>query len=251
MKIVGQTDIGLCRKENQDNYRAGRQPDDTVWALVCDGMGGANGGKLASSTASDFLEKKFLKELAGVTKDEQIEAFLADSISRASAKIYRIAGKQPENKGMGTTIVCAVVKDNKAYYAHVGDSRIYLFRKGRLKQITKDHSMVQELIEQGSITEEEAQRHPRKNLITRALGVLPSVKVDTAVCKFEPGDTLLMCSDGLSNFVPSAAIAATLRKTPFFEQAQTLINQAIDGGGQDNITALLVHSETEEEKNLG
>lgn len=247
MKIAGKTDIGLYRKENQDNYRAGRQPDDTVWALVCDGMGGTNGGKLASSTAAAYMENKFLQELMLKETQEEIQAFLHEVILKANKEIFKLSRTLPDNKGMGTTVVCAIIKQGVVYYAHVGDSRIYHYTNGTLTQLTKDHSMVQELVEQGTITEQEAYRHPRKNLITRALGVLPTVTVDCARCSFSPQDSLLLCTDGLTNYLGTEEILQVLGQVPFFEQADVLIEKALAAGGQDNITALLVQDDAGEE----
>ena len=151
---------------------------------------------------------------------------------------------------MGTTVVCAIVKSNAVQYAHVGDSRIYLFHKKALFQLTKDHSMVQELIEQGTITEEESYSHPQKNLITRALGVSQDVQPDCGEVALSDGDVLLLCSDGLSNYVTADEIVEVLEHVPFYEMADALVEKALQAGGLDNITVLLVGVEQpEEEKN--
>ena len=151
---------------------------------------------------------------------------------------------------MGTTVVCAIVKSNAVQYAHVGDSRIYLFHKKALFQLTKDHSMVQELIEQGTITEEESYSHPQKNLITRALGVAEEVTPDCGEVALSDGDILLLCTDGLSNYVTADEIVDVLEHVPFYQTADALVEKALQAGGLDNITVLLVGVEQpEEEKN--
>ncbi|MEG0911019.1 MAG: Stp1/IreP family PP2C-type Ser/Thr phosphatase [Ruthenibacterium sp.] len=243
MKIVAKTDIGNQRSENQDNYRAGRQPDETVWAIVCDGMGGAQGGRLASSLAAAQLEESFVGGIDNARDTSAVRKFMFDSIDAANILIYDKAQQTPTAHGMGTTLVCAVARGNLLQYAHVGDSRLYLSREGALCQLTKDHSMVQELVEQGRITEEEASTHPNKNLITRALGVSSAVDVDYAEHELAMHDKLLLCTDGLSNYVSDEEIAVVLANTPFYDAADVLVQKALDAGGTDNITVLLVENE--------
>ena len=236
MKLVAKTDIGSQRSENQDSYRGGRRPDDAVWGAVCDGMGGARGGRLASTMAVDALQQ------AG-------RALLESAVEQANRSVYEKARGTPSLSGMGTTVVCALVRGGLAQYVHVGDSRIYLFRNNKLLQLTKDHSMVQEMVEQGALTEEEAQNHPRKNLITRALGVGRDVEADFGEKEVSPRDILLLCSDGLSNCVSVPQIEETLARTPFYEAADALVQKALEGGGLDNITVLLMQVEAVEENN--
>lgn len=250
MKLVAKTDIGNQRTENQDSYRAGRMPGGTVWAVVCDGMGGARGGKLASSMACAGMEEAFHAGIGAVKNSADAAAFLRAAINYTNTAVYNKSLTSPEVRGMGTTVVCAIVKSNAVQYAHVGDSRIYLFHKKALFQLTKDHSMVQELIEQGTITEEESYSHPQKNLITRALGVAQDVQPDCGEVALSDGDVLLLCSDGLSNYVTADEIVEVLEHVPFYEMADALVEKALQAGGLDNITVLLVGVEQpEEEKN--
>ena len=250
MKLVARTDIGNQRAENQDSYRAGSMPDGTVWAVVCDGMGGARGGRLASSMAAASLEEAFTAGISSVGNSADAHAFLRAAIGYTNAAIYNKAQSTPSARGMGTTVVCAIVRGNHVQYAHVGDSRAYLLHSGGLFQLTKDHSMVQELVEQGSITEQESYTHPQKSLITRALGVARTVTADCGEVEVSEGDVLMLCTDGLSNYVSADAIAGTLAGTPFYEAADELVEKALAAGGMDNITVLLVgvQADAEEEK---
>lgn len=247
MRLVARTDIGHQRAENQDSYRAGKLPGDTVWAAVCDGMGGARGGRLASTMAASGLEEAFTAGLPAMENAADAAEFLRTAIQYVNRAIYQRAQATPAAHGMGTTVVCAVARQDAAVYAHVGDSRVYLLHDGALFQLTRDHSMVQELVEQGRITEEEANNHPQKNLITRALGVADHVEVDCGRVALAQGDILLLCTDGLTNYVPAGQIAAILAHTPFYRAADALIDKALEAGGLDNVTALLVGVEAEEE----
>lgn len=247
MKLVGATDIGLQRSENQDNYRAGRCSDGAVWGAVCDGMGGTRGGRLASGLACAVMERVMetgLERRGGAPAER---ALLSGALEQANRVVYEKACETPDLEGMGTTAVCVLVRGGMAHYAHVGDSRLYLYRNGRLHQLTKDHSMVQELVEQGRLTEEEAEKHPRKNLITRALGVGEELQPDFGTKEVSPRDILLLCSDGLSNCVQVGEMEQILSHTAFFDTAHTLVTQALRGGGYDNITVLLIQIEGAEE----
>ena len=247
MKIAAKTDIGNQRSENQDNYRAGRQADNTVWALVCDGMGGAKGGKLASSLAASYMEEAFVHHIDTLQTEGEIRRLLLRCVDKANALIYTKAQQDQAVQGMGTTIVCAVLRGDKMQYVHAGDSRLYLYHSGAFVQLTKDHSMVQELLEQGSITEEEAAAHPHKNLITRALGVAENIDLDYGQVALEENDVVLLCTDGLSNYVTDTEIMQVLQTTPLEQAADTLIAKALAAGGLDNITVLLVQTQPQED----
>ncbi|MBD5103175.1 MAG: Stp1/IreP family PP2C-type Ser/Thr phosphatase [Subdoligranulum sp.] len=249
MKLVGATDIGLQRNENQDSYRAGHRSDGTAWGVVCDGMGGAKGGRMASSLACAVMERVVEAGLERQSGAPQPPALLSGALEQANRVVYEKACETPDLEGMGTTAVCVLVCGGMAYYAHVGDSRLYLCRNGRLHQLTKDHSMVQELVEQGRLTEEEAENHPRKNLITRAIGVGEELQPDFGAKEVSPRDILLLCSDGLSNCVQVGEIEHILAHISFFDTAQALVMQALRGGGHDNITVLLIQIEGAEESN--
>lgn len=249
MKLVAKTDIGNQRAENQDSYRAGHLPDDTAWAVVCDGMGGARGGRLASNIASACMEESFLEGIAEVKNEDGAFALMRRAIARANTMVYTKAQETPAAYGMGTTAVCAIVRRGMAYYAHVGDSRAYLYHGHTLSQLTRDHSMVQQLVEQGEITEQEAANHPHKNLITRALGVRPAVEADCGAIPARTGDILLLCTDGLTNHVSLDELEAFLAEGDCFAAADRMVQRALDAGGLDNITVLLVEVDTAEENN--
>ena len=170
MKLAGKTDVGRVRQENQDDYRAGELPGDAAWVLVCDGMGGARGGREASQSACNVIERCFQEQYAQCMPGEE-EAFLKRALISANRFIFQKAMHEEAFAGMGTTAVCALVRAGQAFLCHAGDSRAYLYRDGKLTQLTHDHSYVQELVDCGTITVEEAEHHPQKNIITKALGV--------------------------------------------------------------------------------
>ena len=242
MKLVAKTDIGSQRSENQDSYRGGRRPDDAVWGAVCDGMGGARGGRLASTMAVDALQQAIEAGIDEAHTPQAGRALLESAVEQANRSVYEKARGTPSLSGMGTTVVCALVRGGLAQYVHVGDSRIYLFRNNKLLQLTKDHSMVQEMVEQGALTEEEAQNHPRKNLITRALGVGRDVEADFGEKEVSPRDILLLCSDGLYNALPPGELTEALQEVLRGADIHTMINKANAAGGPDNITAVLMHN---------
>ena len=160
--------------------------------------------------------------------------------------VYEKATSDPEMMGMGTTGVCAYAGGGLAHVVHAGDSRAYLFHDGELRQITRDHSMVQQLVDSGKITREQAAQHPKKNLITRALGVSANIVPEYNRCEIEVGDILLLCSDGLTNMISDEEIALVLREVPFFDAPSILVDRALQAGGQDNITVLLMGVEITE-----
>ena len=168
MKIAALTDIGSCRQENQDNYCARQLVDGTGWGLVCDGMGGANGGRVASTLATQTMLRYFDHSLRTIENGEE-KAFMMRAFDNANRAVYEKATSDPEVLGMGTTGVCALQRGNLAHIVHAGDSRAYLWHGGAIRQLTRDHSMVQQLVDSGQITREQAALHPQKNLITRAL----------------------------------------------------------------------------------
>lgn len=249
MKLAAITDIGSCRQENQDNYCAQQLPGGTAWGIVCDGMGGVNGGRVASRIATDTMQQYFAKELPKLQPGAE-KAFLLRGFDIINRAVYDKATASPEMLGMGTTGVCAYVGDNGvAHIVHAGDSRAYLYHAGELTQITHDHSMVQQLVDSGQITREQAALHPQKNLITRALGVSANIVPEYNRCEVVPGDLLLLCTDGLTNMVPDAELALLLQESAFFDAPGVLVDRALKGGGQDNITVLLLGVETTEETN--
>lgn len=240
MKFAGRTDIGRFRKENQDNFVAQQGPENNCWGIVCDGMGGVRGGKLAAQigvqTMNRYLEQN-VEELAVTRRPHQV---MAKGVALCNQAIIERARQSRELTGMGTTIVCACVTGKTAHLIHAGDSRIYLYRNETLTQLTHDHSMVQEMVDNGKLTPEEAAHHPQKNLITRALGVDNEIIPDYTKIELKPNDILLLCSDGLCNMVEDKKIAEILRQNHFYDAVDVLVNVALENGGQDNITVLLM-----------
>ena len=206
MEVYLKSDIGLVRSSNQDACKCGIFPDRSVWAVVCDGMGGANGGNVASEvaveTVSGLLEKNYKETLT----DDQTVDLLTSIVQKANSKLYKMQKKDASLRGMGTTIELALIRDGAAHIVHAGDSRVYSIRGNKIKQLTTDHSVVQEMVEKGEITPEQARVHPNKNYITRALGIVPQIHLDYIEAPFEQGDILLMCSDGLSNYLTPAEL---------------------------------------------
>ncbi len=245
MKLAGNTDIGKQRSENQDHFCAGQFSNSDGFALVCDGMGGAQGGATASAMACNNMRAHLLTApnecVLGFEK-----SFLDKMMEEANLEVFQTASNQQELAGMGTTAVCALVKDNQAFISHVGDSRCYLLRDGILVQLTRDHSYVQGLVDYGTITPEEAETHPQRGAITRALGVEHRVEPDFTCITVVPTDILVLCSDGLSRMLSSGEMESILKQEAFDEIPNKLIAAANDKGGLDNITVVLLAVETME-----
>ena len=230
LKVSKATDRGKVRESNED--ACAFIPPDTY--VVADGMGGYAAGEVASAMLVDVFAEMFSDAV-----HECGEKALLHAVQAANSKILCAAAASEARKGMGTTVVALQYRENAAYWAHVGDSRLYLLRKGVLRRLTRDHSFVQDLVERGSITEEEARNHPKKNLLTRAVGVEEKLVVDTGSFTPEAGDIFLLCSDGLTNMVGEAAIRETLQGESA-DKARTLVELALLAGGFDNITAIVV-----------
>lgn len=237
MIIHSKIDKGVIRHSNQDAFIAGEIAKNFTFAIVCDGMGGANAGNIASEiavkTVSEYLYNSYRENM---TIDD-VEKIIKSAISSANLQIFERATNNEALKGMGTTIAIAVVKDNEVVIAHVGDSRIYLV-SDTLLQLTKDHSIVQSLIESGKITPEDASVHPRKNVITRALGVEEEVISDTDFLTISSGQSLLLCSDGLTNFVDENTILKIFKNNELDTVCEKLVDTANINGGGDNITVV-------------
>lgn len=239
--ITGGTHKGIIRAQNQDVYRSAVLSDTLGFALVCDGMGGENAGEVASGNVADMVLKYFKKSLVPGIHPNSIRELLLTAISAANAVVYDMAQKNPELSGMGTTLVCAVVLEGMAYTCHVGDSRIYVMENGNVRQLTHDHSMVQMLVDRGELSPEEAEAHPQKHYITRAVGVSRQVEPDYEELEFGPGARLLLCSDGLSNYFSDRQSLINLMDLAAKKRsAAPFIDYALESGGADNITAVLV-----------
>ena len=242
MNIFGKSDIGAVRSTNQDSFAVGKISDDIVWAVVCDGMGGANGGNVASGEAVKIIKEKTENLVRPESmSSEEISLFMVDAVKKANSRIYEMSQSDIELDGMGTTCDFVIVVNQRVHVAHVGDSRTYLIRNDRITQITEDHSFVQEMVKQGQITQEEAERHPNKNIITRAVGVGDDVDVDYIETIYEKGDSILTCTDGLSNMVSSGEILSVVLSNKIDEAVEILIERAVSEGGYDNITVTAIY----------
>jgi serine/threonine protein phosphatase PrpC len=231
---VARTDTGHQRATNEDSHLE-RAP----LFVVADGMGGAQAGEVASQLAVT----QFAGELPGEDGDGA-EQRLALAVRRANAEIHALSESDVRRAGMGTTLTAAYVGRGEVSFAHVGDSRAYRLRHGELERITEDHSLVEELLRQGRLTEEEAEEHPQRSIITRALGPEPDVEVDTVTVAAEDGDVYLLCSDGLTSMLAETTIAEILRAAPdITAAAERLVAAALDAGGRDNVTVVLFRIE--------
>lgn len=242
MNITGCSDTGKVRHSNQDAFTTGRFDDGSAWAIVCDGMGGANGGNVASRMAVDNLSASLKSGYRSNMSETSIKNLLNSAVSAANIRVFDKSKESKELNGMGTTVVAVLICNKTAYIAHAGDSRAYLMSNGKLSQLTRDHSIVQNMIENGKLSIEEARFHPKKNVITRALGVEESVNVEFTVSDLTDGDIMLLCTDGLSNYVSSSEIAEALSNSTDGASAKRLIDIANSNGGGDNITAVVIEN---------
>ena len=239
MNIVGMSNVGAVRGENQDDFAYKQLSDTDGFALVCDGMGGANGGSVASHIATKLIASRIVSSYRPEMTGASVENMLESAVAAANIEIFDTADKDPTLKGMGTTVVAAVWIHGEAHIVHVGDSRAYLYHDGRLTQLTCDHSYVQDMVDKGQLTPEQARYEPRKHIITRALGVDDSIQVDfDTIPLTDTGDLLLLCSDGLTNMVEPDSIQHFIETTPFTQLPQVLIDAANENGGADNITVV-------------
>ncbi len=221
------TDTGRQRTANEDSYYAA-----APLFAVADGMGGAQAGEVASQIAAESFEP-------AQRSGESAEAYLRTIALEANRRIHDLAQQDESHSGMGTTLTAALVEGDEVSFAHVGDSRAYVYRDGELRLLTSDHSLVEELRRQGRLTSEQAEDHPQRSIITRALGPEEEVEVDTLSFSARPGDVFLLCSDGLTTMVKDREIAAALAETEDLDQlTERLIAEANEAGGRDNITVV-------------
>jgi PPM family protein phosphatase len=241
VEIAFETDRGRVRTLNEDNGSIFYDKDeDLLFAVVADGMGGHQAGEVASEMAVSSLKKAWDEERWNLS-DTDFEVWLRDHIKKANLEIFNYSKTHPECKGMGTTIVATICYKSTVVMSHVGDSRCYYMTDDSISLETVDHTLVNELVKSGQITEEEAEVHPRKNVIMRAVGTDSNIDVDTKTMKWGPGDYLLLCSDGLTDKINKTGIQQILRKDlSLKEKAKELINLANDAGGEDNITLAIM-----------
>jgi PPM family protein phosphatase len=246
IEVAGYTHVGMKRNHNEDNFLV--LPDENL-CCVADGMGGHSSGEIASKIAVEELAEFFRmtsrdQDATWPFKMEKSRNYdenrLATGIKLANKSIFDKASGDIRYKGMGTTIVSVHFTDDSAYVAHVGDSRVYFFRQGVLKQVTEDHSLLNDYLKAKKLTPEEIENFPHKNVIVRALGMKETVVVDVAKVEPHPGDVFLLCSDGLSGMVSDQAMQDLLARTPELEKAcSQLIDMANAAGGNDNVTCVL------------
>lgn len=228
------SDIGLVRENNEDSYIC----DPPHLFVVADGMGGHAAGDIASKLAATTVSR-YIQENAAADNYEEL---LKQAITQANTSIYQLSQSKEEFNGMGTTVTTVYIDGDTIYWGHVGDSRIYLLRNREFSQITNDHSLVWELVQSGNITREEARIHPKRNMLTRAVGTSCLIKIDTGVTLWESGDILLMCTDGLTNMVSEQDIYNLIKdqQGDFESIVSQLVVQAKNAGGFDNITTILL-----------
>lgn len=239
MRIFAKTDKGKVRSINQDAYAANVLSGGTALAVVCDGMGGASAGDIASKTAVEVISQYVLNAYNPSMTSQDITRLLNNAITSANIEIFALSQKDEKLSGMGTTAVVAVVRENQAIICNIGDSRAYRV-SDTLEQITRDHSVVQSLVESGKLSPEEARVHPEKNIITRALGVEENVLSDSYCIDIGDNDKILLCTDGLSNYADTESILRIVKSNALDKITDLLINEANLGGGKDNITAAVI-----------
>lgn len=240
MFAVGKTDIGKSREENQDKYRISVPDSDTVFAVVCDGMGGAQSGGLASEITSNCIYERIQLSYRKDMEPKNVKSMLISSVMAANTIVYNKSLEDEKCAGMGTTCVAAILHSDLCCIASVGDSRAYYLDGGGIYQITRDHTMVQYLHSQGVISEDEMKVHKMKNIITRAVGVDAEVDPDYFEINVEKGSYVLICTDGLTNYLSDDTIYAIVYKRPLEQAVTELVEKANSCGGKDNITAVLI-----------
>ncbi len=239
MKVFGGTNVGQFRTENQDRVVAKMIDNNTALAVVCDGMGGESSGSVASEIACNEIFDRISSAYNDGYNRNMLKNLLVSTLVTVNSIVYDTAVNNPSYKGMGTTAVVALVRDNTLFAVNVGDSRAYIIDQN-ITQVTKDHSVVMKMYEDGEITKEEIKNHPKKNLITKAIGVRDSISPDYFEYDLDEGSYVLLCSDGLSGFVEEDKILEIFKNNSNREIAAELINQAMKNEGRDNITVAII-----------
>lgn len=241
MEFGVKTDVGMVRDNNQDAFYV--SPDENFpLFIIADGMGGHKAGEIASNMAIDIIKDNLTRDLAKTSiSDKEIKKIIENSIYEANRGIYIKSIENENFSGMGTTVVLAYIIKDKIFIGHVGDSRAYILRKDKLFQVTKDHSLVEELISNGSISKEEARNHPQRNVITRAVGTSADIKIDIIVEDKYKDDTLLLCTDGLTTMVDDDKIKDLLVNSENIQETcENLVKLSNARGGFDNITVIAI-----------
>jgi len=242
MKFAARTDKGVVRELNEDSFNIiSDYPGVPPTFIIADGMGGHNSGEVASKMAVDIVSSQIVQYAGKLNNEENVLSSLSQILTKANRDIYTMSSIRGKNFGMGTTVIVAVALNKKIFIAHVGDSRVYVIRDGKIRQITTDHSFIEELIRTGSLTREEAENHPNKNIITRALGCAEEVEIDTYSCEMLNNDIFLLCTDGLTNMVSEGEIQDVVLGCNDPDAACIeLIGRANKYGGEDNITVIVI-----------
>jgi PPM family protein phosphatase len=245
IRAVLRTDVGRVRSENQDFGAMSTRDEERHEGhpggrllIVADGMGGHRGGATASRVAAETVKAQYLGSETG-----DVAAALGDALTRANARVYAEAQSNPDLRGMGTTTSALVVRGDEAWFAHVGDSRIYLVRHDEIRQLTEDHSLVASMVREGLLTAQEAETHPRRNVLQRSIGVSEQVEIDVSgPLKIESGDTFIICSDGLHGVVKENELRDVARQS-IENAADEFIRRALERGAPDNVTVIVARAE--------
>lgn len=244
MHFYGITDIGKERSINEDYIFFPEKSDDLKIFILADGMGGANAGEVASAEAvrasKEYLEEHMEKIV--INDSYEIRDLMMNTMLEANRKVIELAKSNSEYSGMGTTLIVLSIFKNKVYIGHVGDSRVYRIRKNIIRQLTKDHSFVQELVDSGTITKKDAKNHPQKNILTKVIGYEEDIKPDIIIKGFLKDDVILICSDGLSNMIEDSKIYEIIMKNSSDNQimSRELVNAANEAGGLDNVSVITI-----------
>ncbi len=240
MRAFAKTDIGKARDMNQDYYYISKPEDKISIFILADGMGGYNGGEIASKLATMATLGYIQSNFENIPKErEEILKLIKSAMEYANMVVYEKSKEQKELEGMGTTLEVCLIYNNKLYIGHIGDSRIYRLRGEFFRKLTHDHSYVQKLVKDGTITQEEANHHPKKNMLMKALGCTAFIEPDITVKGFVKDDIVLICSDGLTNMVEEPEIYNILKNEGTLA-AEKLVEKANENGGYDNITAIVI-----------
>lgn len=239
MQVSAKTDVGNLRENNQDYYYISNQDDPIQVFILADGMGGYAGGevasKLATESALEYIKKNFDNSLDNIAK------LITDSMQYANKQVYKESQKDKDLEEMGTTLEICLIYNNVAYIGHIGDSRIYRLRNKNLEKLTTDHSYVEKLLRDGTITKEEAFNHPKKNMLIKALGCIDEIEPDILVQDFIEKDILIICSDGLTNMVSENQLCDIVNNEE--NKTEVLVNTAKTLGGYDNITVIIIQND--------
>ena len=241
IQAYAKSDQGKVREMNQDYYYISNSLDEIQLYILADGMGGYNGGEIATKLAVETAKNYIKNNFKDIEKDrDSIIQLLGSSMEYANMVVYEKSKENPELQGMGTTLEICLIYNNKVYIGHIGDSRIYRIRKEFIRKLTQDHSYVQKLVKEGTITKEQAAHHPQKNMLMKALGCNAFVEPDVMVKGFLKDDILIMCSDGLTNMIDQETIYQMASKKNIEQASKDLVQRANDNGGYDNITVVII-----------